>query len=523
MLYVPVESIEYTSSPLFQKERKKLERYGITNLSPVTVTSEELGDELLEELLLAAKRSDDLAFESELNQIKEARAGKFSPIRSKNALSEVILAYIGAGRGTSVWLYYNAGFGVRQPFEVNDLIYNAGYNEKFYFSGANATGYSTSESHRSTVDSPGAFSYQGRRRPETLLAKLGLERETQDLRQAYRKSLQRVQEIVKLGNRVDVTDELWSVGSYSEMTRQEILKRVQCVVDFKLSEDMVTPIEDDAEYLPLASLRIPLFDLWSGRVVETYIGNVEQHSWRSDAVEKLVLPNAQKRVLELAVGEDAESFGGDFVDDKTPGNILLCKGNPGIGKTLTAEAYAEHTKSALYPVDMNVLASQNNVGDELRKILARARRWSAFVLLDEADVVVAKRGDDVHKNAVVAEILKAVERYEKPIFMTTNRPEDIDEAVISRCLMILHYNVPEGEHSKEAWRALSSSYKVDVTEETLSRFVDEIGSIAPREIGQIIRLSARMAARDQTAVSFDHLLESATMRGVAIPESESQK
>lgn len=520
MLHVPVESIEYTSNPLFQKERKKLERYGITHLTPFQVSSEDLGDELLEELLKAAKLSDDLAFEAELIQIKEARAGKFSPIRSKNALSEVLLAYLGAGRGTSVWVYYNTGFGVHQPLEINEIVYRAGYDDKIYFSGPGLVGHRTLESHTSSVDWPGHFAFAGRRRPETFLSKLKVERETPELREAYRKNLQLMQEIVKLGNRVDVKNELWYKADYNEMTHQEIIKRVQCVVDFKLSSDMTIPIEDDAEYLPLTSLRIPLFDLWGGRVVETHIVNVEQHSWRSDAVDKLVLPTAQKRVLELAVGQDADSFGGDFVDDKTPGNILLCKGDPGIGKTLTAEAYAEHTKSALYPVDMNVLASRNGVGDELRRILARARRWSAFVLLDEADVVVAKRGDDVHKNAVVAEILKAVERYEKPIFMTTNRPDDIDEAVISRCLMILHYSAPEGEHSKEAWRALSSSYKVDVAEETISRFVDEIGSIAPREIGQIIRLSARMAARDQTPVVFEHLLESATMRGVTIPESK---
>jgi len=521
MLYIPVEAIEYTSSRLFQKERKRLERYGVTQLTPTTVSSEDLGDELLEELLVAAARSDDLAFEDELKQIKDARAGKFSTIRSKNALSEVMLAYLGAGRGTSVWIYRDTGFGFHQPFELSDIGYRPDHYEAFYFAGTSAKGYSTSERHTSAVEGMPAFAHPGKRRPETVLSKLKIFAETPKLRKEYRADLQKIQAIAKLGNRVDVTKELWFLGGYHEMIHQDVIKRVQCVVDFKLEGDMAVPIQDDAEYLPLASLRIPLFDLWGGRVVETHIGNVEQHAWRSDAVEKLVLPQAQKRVLELAVGEDAESFGGDFVDDKTPGNILLCKGNPGIGKTLTAEAYAEHTKSALYPVDMNVLASQNRVGDELRTILARARRWSAFVLLDEADVVVAKRGDDVQKNAVVAEILKAVERYEKPIFMTTNRPEDIDEAVISRCLMILHYEVPEGEHSKEAWRALAASYKVALTEETIGRFVDEVGSIAPREIGQIIRLSARMAARDQTSVQFNHLLESATMRGVTIPESES--
>jgi hypothetical protein len=514
MLVVPIEVVEHTTHELFQKTRTRLARYGPTQTYDVTLSSEEVTDSMLAELLRVGV--EDASFVQDVQQIIDARAGIFKPIRSRNALSEVLLAYVGVNFMQGAWVYQDTGHGYHQPHEVTDVLLSPRTGE-FFLVGEAALTLRNSEKHqidtRAFYEEP-MISY-ARRRPETLLANAGLYKETPELRNQYRADLQRLSVVMEIGNRVDVRAKAFTgVGRYENAQELKLSKPLQCVTDSEVATVITEPITEESEYLPLVNLMVPVFDLWGGQMVAAYVGDVTQHVWRDDAVEKLVLPEAQKRVLELAVGPDSAGFGGDFVDDKTPGNILLCKGEPGIGKTLTAEAYAEFTHSALYPVDMNILATESDVSATLQLILSRARRWNAFILLDEADVVVAKRGDDVKKNAIVAEVLKAVERYERPIFMTTNRPDDIDEAVISRCLMILHYEVPKAEASVAAWHALSSSYKVKLEDATVERFVSEIGSIAPREIGQIIRLAARMAARDKTTVTFEHLEESATMRGL---------
>lgn len=517
MITVPIEVVEFTKHELFQKVRARIARYGITQSQDVVVSAEDLSGTLLEELFVAAKDAEDLAFEKDVEQIIAARRGEFKTIRSINAMSEVLLAYLGAGL-TGTWIYHDTGYGFHQPYSVDDFVLD--YNRNYQISGTTPRQILNKDSERfhvtAVVDVPN-LSF-ARRRPETLLANAGLYKETPELRASYTAAVARMVEVLHVGNRVDVSEQIFEQNNYG-LAHLNLKRTLQCVADTDSTDVLPDGVLGEAEYLPLLSLTVPVFDLWNGKMVIVYIGNVQQHSWRDDAVERLVLPEAQKRVLELAVGSDADGFGGDFVDDKTPGNILLCKGEPGIGKTLTAEAYAETTHSALYPVDMNILASRGDVGSALRTILSRARRWNAFILLDEADVIVSRRGSDVHKNAIVAEVLKAVERYEKPIFMTTNRPDDIDEAVISRCLMILHYEVPKDDASIAVWEALSDSYKVELPEGTVERFVKEVGSIPPREIGQIIRLSARMAARDSTTVSFEHLVESAAMRGINLHDS----
>jgi len=512
MITVPIGVVEFTTTDLFKQARRQLLRNPERQHHDQEVSHEDLSGLLLEELLAAAKTAEDTSFQKDVEQVIDARKGVFKAIRSANSTSEVLLAYLGVEMN-SAWVYQKSQHGFYQPYEVSEIRLD--YRGVFTLHGQGPSKFTTND-----LDSSGGRGTNNqltigyaRRRPEAVLAEHSLYKETPELRNAYRENVKHMLEVLHLGNRIDVQNQIFVKDHYGNLQHIELKKKVQCVSDVNASEFIET-LDDELDYLPLVSVTVPVFDLWAGKSSIAYVADIVQHVWRKDAVDRLVLPEAQKRVLELAVGPDADTFGGDFVDDKTPGNILLCKGEPGIGKTLTAEAYAEATESALYPVDMNILATNGNVGGELRLILSRARRWGAFVLLDEADVVVAKRGNDVQKNAIVAEVLKAVERYEKPIFMTTNRPDDIDEAVISRCLMILHYEVPAGEASVEAWLALSSSYNVALSREMAERFVEEVGSIAPREIGQILRLSARMAARDSKTLDFEYLIESAAMRGI---------
>lgn len=97
----------------------------------------------------------------------------------------------------------------------------------------------------------------------------------------------------------------------------------------------------------------------------------------------------------------------DLVPGKGKGLVILLHGAPGVGKTSTAETVAAHTARPLYPItcgDIGQDAAQ--VERLLEKHFKLAHRWGCVLLLDEADIFLAKRDNkDVHRNALVSGML----------------------------------------------------------------------------------------------------------------------
>ena len=77
---------------------------------------------------------------------------------------------------------------------------------------------------------------------------------------------------------------------------------------------------------------------------------------------------------------------------------------------------------------------------QLPSIFQRADKWGAVLLLDEADVFLEQRSlYDVHRNALVSVFLRELEYYPGIMFLTTNRVQQIDEAIASRIHLPLKY------------------------------------------------------------------------------------
>lgn len=69
-----------------------------------------------------------------------------------------------------------------------------------------------------------------------------------------------------------------------------------------------------------------------------------------------------------------------------------------------------------------------------------AHKWGCVLLLDEADVFLAKRNKtDLRRNAVTSVFLRSLEYYAGILFLTTNRVGGIDPAFKSRIQLTLYY------------------------------------------------------------------------------------
>src|SRR5690606_24698083 len=107
---------------------------------------------------------------------------------------------------------------------------------------------------------------------------------------------------------------------------------------------------------------------------------------------------------------DLTDFSHDFVEGKTAGNLIICKGPPGVGKTLTGELCAEHKKVPLITLRAGKLGTTViEVTNGLKNYLKLAERWNCPLLVNECDIYIAKRGDNINLNSIVAELLQMVE------------------------------------------------------------------------------------------------------------------
>ena len=95
--------------------------------------------------------------------------------------------------------------------------------------------------------------------------------------------------------------------------------------------------------------------------MEYIIDNVNKFEWDDEPFENLVLAKDQKELVKSLVeahGMDNSGFD-DFVKGKGKGLVINLFGNPGVGKSLTAEATSEREFSnPLNCGETNVLVPQ---------------------------------------------------------------------------------------------------------------------------------------------------------------------
>jgi hypothetical protein len=242
-------------------------------------------------------------------------------------------------------------------------------------------------------------------------------------------------------------------------------------------------------YLPY-HLYLVIFDLRRHMRFEIHMYNLEEYKYDTGIADKLVLPDEQMNLVRMLADTKSAQFN-DIVKGKSGGSIVLLCGQPGTGKTLTAEVLAEADEKPLYSVQASQLGTnESELEQNLMKCLGRAKRWGAIMLLDESDVYIRKRGADIRQNAIVGVFLRVLEYYTSVLFLTTNRPNDVDDAVASRCIAKLVYlPFKDPAKRKKAWQVLSEVAKIKMDEAAIDTLVEEMPNITGRDIKNLLKLA----------------------------------
>lgn len=256
-----------------------------------------------------------------------------------------------------------------------------------------------------------------------------------------------------------------------------------------------------------------LYNLETHSFVWVHVNNMQPYVYKPELREKLVLPEDHKELIDILAGD--LSLMEDMVDNKTGGTTILCSGPPGLGKTLTAEVYCEVIGRPLYRVHSGLLGTTaKEVEHNLKEILARAQRWGVVTLIDEADVYIRQRGDDIDHNAVVASFLRTLEYFSGLLFMTTNRVADVDDAILSRCIAHIKYSAPNDSDRRRLWEVLGEQFQATLTSELITVLCEKYNKVGGRDIKELLKLAQKFAKGKNLPMSEALFVKCAQFRGL---------
>ncbi|KAG0651263.1 ATPase family AAA domain-containing 3B [Hyphodiscus hymeniophilus] len=264
-------------------------------------------------------------------------------------------------------------------------------------------------------------------------------------------------------------------------------------------EDANPPARGD---LMICDYQIPGFTLFDKKWCLFSVDFVQPIQFNTKAFESLLIPQKRKELVHALVKNHGTDDFDDLIKGKGKGLVFVLYGEPGVGKTFTAESIADDIKRPLYVLNTGELGvAPHSVETNLTTALKLATRWGAIVLIDEADVFLEQRTiHDLTRNSLVSLFLRVLEYYVGILFLTTNRLTSFDLAFKSRIHLALKYSALNQEMRKELWKVF-----IERTAKGVLQNWPESVNIKGRQIKNTIRTANTLAKSKIKALGREHI------------------
>jgi hypothetical protein len=283
-----------------------------------------------------------------------------------------------------------------------------------------------------------------------------------------------------------ISDSKNGIRSWKDLNEENKLSKL--VVDsFKIK-----PVTQTVQAENIGTVEIPehpyilTYDITSFRYAVVHINNITPYVYNPKIIDKLVISDKRKKILSSLMG--SKNNFEDLIVGKSGGIVILSTGESGLGKTLTAEVYSEVMGKPLYCVQSSQLGiSVTEIENNLNKILYRAEKWDAVLLIDEADSYIYKRGNDILQNCIVGTFLRLMEYYNGILFLTSNRPDTVDDAIISRVTLHVKYDFPTYDETIQLWKILSENFGMTIETPTVKMLWETYNPFSGRDIRNTLK------------------------------------
>ena len=238
-------------------------------------------------------------------------------------------------------------------------------------------------------------------------------------------------------------------------------------------------------------------------------------------LDRLVVPPDVMKKLRFLVAaarnrvEVMTKWGFDEIFTSGKGITALFTGEAGTGKTFCPELVAGELGVDLWHVDLSAIVSKY-VGEtekNIHDLFSRLTRAHPLVLLlGEADALFGQRVEvktatDKFANLEINVLLQEMDRFEGVLILTSNLPENIDQAFRRRLLVHIQFPAPDTAQREELWRKLlppNVPLAPDVDFAYLARCFELTGGFIRNAI-----LCAAYAARERGVVTMNDLMSAA--------------
>jgi SpoVK/Ycf46/Vps4 family AAA+-type ATPase len=136
-------------------------------------------------------------------------------------------------------------------------------------------------------------------------------------------------------------------------------------------------------------------------------------------------------------------------------------------------------------------------------ILNRISSWKSVLLIDEADIFLSHRNNDLERSAIVGIFLRLFEYFKGVLFLTSNRLDVIDAAVLSRVTLVLKYPNLTKETRLAIWDENFKSAGIKINQINALATVELSG----RDIRNYVKLLHYMESKEVSEDSVMQLIE----------------
>jgi AAA+ superfamily predicted ATPase len=133
--------------------------------------------------------------------------------------------------------------------------------------------------------------------------------------------------------------------------------------------------------------------------------------------------------------------------------------------------------------------------------------------LKRAELAIVGWGADLQRNAVVGVFLRLLEYYKGLLFLTTNRLDAIDDAIVSRCIAVIKYQNPPISERLKIWRTQAELNGLSLTEDQLLTLAEKF-ECSGRDIKGLVRLTGRFCKAKNKQPEFADFQRLAAFRGM---------